>query len=243
MFAIVKKELSLFFNTLTAYIVIAVFLLINSLMLWLIPGLYNVLDSGYANLDGMFYFAPWLFLFLIPAIFMKAFAEEKQNDTWDLLANKPISESKIVLAKYLAGMLLILIALIPTLIHFVSVYYFAQPVGNVDTGQIWGSYLGLFMLATIYGTISIFASSISNNQIVSFILAALLIVFMLYGFDLIANIFTSGITAMQISNLGLNAHYKSMSRGVVDSNDLIYFLSVGILFLVATIHRVKRYKW
>ncbi len=241
MFVIIHKELKLFFSTATGYIVIGLFLLINALFLWFIPGAYNILDNGYASVDALFVIAPWLFLFLIPAIFMKSLSEERQNNTWEILSSKAIKERNIVLGKYFAGSIVSFIALLPAIVHFISVYFIAQPVGNVDLGQFLGAYIALVFLAAVYGSIAIFASSLTQNQVVAFVLGAVTIFFLLYGFDLLADFSTSGITALRIEKLGLNSHYRSMSRGVLDSRDIIYFLSIIIIFLIATIYRVKHY--
>jgi ABC-2 type transport system permease protein len=174
MFSVFKKELRTFFSNATGYIVIGIFLLLTSLFLWVIPGEFNILDAGYANVDGLFYLAPWLFLFLCPAVTMRLFAEEKQTGTWELLITKPISKLQIATGKYLAGWLLVIIALLPTLLYYFSVSYLAEPMGNVDSGAFWGSFIGLIFLSGVYVAIGLFASSLSNNQIVSFVVAVVL---------------------------------------------------------------------
>ncbi len=234
MFAIYKKELSAFFSNASGYIVIGIFLLLCGIFLWLIPGSFNVFDSGYANLSGLFYLAPWLFLFLIPAICMRFFAEEKQNGNWELLRSKPLNATQLVSGKYLAGLSLASLSLIPTIIYYASVAYMAQPTGNVDAGQFWGSFIGLFFLASAYTAISIFASSISGNQITAFILSVALCFAAFYGFELASSFISGGKGILFFENLGIHAHYKSMSRGVIDSRDLGYFFLVIILFLFAT---------
>lgn len=240
MLSILKKELRTFFSNATGYIVIGIFLLLTGLLLWIIPGEYNIPDSGYANVDGLFYVAPWLFLFLCPAITMRLLAEEKQTGTWELLTTKPISKWAIIAGKYLAGWILVVLALLPTITYYFAVTYLAEPVGNVDSGAFWGSFLGLIFLSAIYVAIGIFSSSLSNNQIISFVVAVVLSFFMLYGFDLIASFFTSGNTIQFIENLGVQAHYKSMSRGVIDSRDIVYFLIISFIFLFSTERRIAR---
>ncbi|HHT22095.1 MAG TPA: gliding motility-associated ABC transporter permease subunit GldF [Bacteroidales bacterium] len=240
MLSIFKKELRSFFSNATGYIVIGIFLLLTGLFLWVIPGQFNVLDAGYANLDGLFYLAPWLFLFLVPAVCMRFFAEEKQTGTWELIQTKPLSTWQIVLGKYFAGLLLVVLALLPTIIYYISVSYLAQPVGNVDAGQFWGSFIGLIFLAATYTSIGIFSSSITRNQIVAFIIALVISFFMFYGFDLLSSFFSGGAETHFLENLGIHSHYKSMSRGVIDSRDLVYFLVVCGLFLFGTAIRVKR---
>lgn len=242
MLSILKKELRAFFSSVTGYIVIGIFLLLNGLFLWVIPGQFNVLDTGYANVDGLFYLAPWLFLFLCTAVSMRFFAEEKQTGTWELLATKPISEWQLVLGKYLAGTIVVIFALIPTIIYFFAVSFIAEPNGNVDAGQFWGSFIGLIFLASVYTAVGTFASSLSKNQIVAFIIGIVLCFFLYYGFDLLTSFFTSGRKMHFIENLGIYAHYKSMRRGVIDSRDVIYFLAVGTIFLTLTVWRVRKMK-
>ena len=240
MFTIFKKELRTFFSNATGYIVIGIFLILTSLFLWVIPGEYNILDSGYANVDGLFYLAPWLFLFLCPAITMRLFAEEKQTGTWELLATKPLSNMQIVLGKYFAGLVLVSTALLPVLIYYFSVSYLAEPVGNVDSGAFWGSFIGLFFLAAVYVAIGTFSSSLSNNQIISFVAAVVLSFCMYYGFEVLTGFFTSGHSVQLLDLLGIHAHYKSMSRGVIDSRDLLYFLIVSSTFIYGTVWKIKK---
>src|SRR6056297_3528900 len=169
MFALFVKEIKNFFCSLTGYIVIIVFLLVNGFFLWLFPGQLNIPENGYATLSPLFFLSPWLFLFLVPSITMKLLAEEKQNGTIDLLFTRPLTEMQIIMAKYLAGLSLVLLSLLPTLIYFYSVSQLGSPPGNIDTGGTWGSYIGLFFLGGIYTAIGIFASAITDNQIVAFI--------------------------------------------------------------------------
>ena len=239
MISIFRKELRSFFSNATGYIVIGIFLLLTGLFLWVIPGQYNIIDAGYANVDGLFYLAPWLFLFLCPAVTMRLFAEEKQTGTWELLVTKPLSRFQLVLGKYFAGWVLVALTLLPTLIYYFSVCYLAEPVGNVDSGAFWGSFIGLFFLAGIYVGIGTFSSSLSNNQIISFVVALVLSFFFYYGFDLLASFFTSGQAIQYLESIGINSHYKSMSRGVIDSRDVIYFVSVSVVFILATVRKIK----
>jgi ABC-2 type transport system permease protein len=239
MISIFRKELRSFFSNATGYIVIGIFLLLTGLFLWVIPGQYNIIDAGYANVDGLFYLAPWLFLFLCPAVTMRLFAEEKQTGTWELLVTKPLSRLQLVLGKYFAGWVLVALALLPTLIYYFSVSYLAEPVGNVDSGAFWGSFIGLFFLAGVYVAIGTFSSSLSNNQIISFVVALVLSFFFYYGFDLLASFFTSGQAIQYLESIGINSHYKSMSRGVIDSRDVIYFVSVSVIFILATVKKIK----
>jgi ABC-2 type transport system permease protein len=240
MFSILKKEFSSFFSNATGYIVIGIFLTLTGLFLWVIPGEYNVFDNGYANLDGLFYLAPWLFLFLCPAVTMRLFAEEKQTGTWELIITKPISKLQIVLGKYIAALLLVLIALLPTLIYYYSISNLAEPAGNVDSGAFWGSFIGLVFLAASYVSIGTFASSLSKNQIVAFVLAIVISFFFYYGFEVLTNFITAGQTIQIVDTLGIHAHYKSMSRGVIDSRDLLYFIVLSSGFLAATVWKIRK---
>ena len=243
MFTLLKKELRGFFSSITGYIVIIVFLVANSLFMWIFPGDFSVLDAGYANLDPLFILAPWIFLFLVPAVTMRLFADEKKSGTIELLLTRPLTDLKIISAKYLAGLLLVLFSLIPTLIYFVSIYMLGNPVGSIDTGGTWGSYIGLFFLAAVYVAIGVFSSSLTENQIISFIIAVVLSFIFFIGFESL-----SGLAAFQsiqgiIVNLGINEHYISMSRGVIDTRDMVYFLGVitGFIFLTKLV--LESRKW
>lgn len=243
MFALLKKEISSFLSSLIGYIVIIVFLMINSLFLWVFPGQFNVLDSGYANIDTLFIIAPWVFMFLVPAITMRLFAEEKRTGTIELLFTRPLTDFQIIFAKYLAGLLLVLFSLLPTLVYFASVYWLGKPVGSIDTGGTWGSYIGLFFLAAIYVAIGVFASSITGNQIISFLLAVLISFFFYMGFESISSLQFLGSLDSLVVNLGIYEHYKSISRGVIDSRDVIYFLSVIAVFILFTKTVLESRKW
>lgn len=240
MVSVFKKELRVFFSNAAGYIVIGIFLLLTGLLLWIIPGEYNILDNGYAAVDGLFYLAPRLYLFLIPAITMRFFAEEKQTGTWELLITKPLTTRQIVLGKYFAGTILVLLALLPTLLYYFTVSYLAEPTGNVDSGQFWGSFIGLFFLAIVYLAIGMFCSSLSKNQIVAFILSATTCFFFYYGFDVITSFVSGGNKIQLVENLGINAHYNSISRGVVDSRDILYFIIVTLIFLQLTVWKTKK---
>lgn len=224
--------------------VIIVFLIVNSLFMWIFPGELNIFESGHASLDTLFLMAPWVFLFLVPAITMKMFSEEKKSGTIELLLSRPINELQIVLAKFFAGIALVLLSLIPTLIYFYSVYRLGNPVGNIDTGGTWGSYIGLFLLGSTYVSIGIFASSLTNSQIIAFIIGVLISFFFFIGFDSIAGIPALRELESFLINLGIKEHYRSVSRGVLDSRDLIYFLClIGFfVFLTRTVLRSRNWK-
>jgi ABC-2 type transport system permease protein len=243
MIALLSKEIRSFLSSLIGYVVIGVFLLIVGLFMWVFPGELNVIDYGFATLDTLFYVAPWVFMFLIPAITMRLFAEEKRTGTIELLLTKPITDIQIILAKYFAGLILVIIALLPTLIYFVSVVQLGNPVGNVDSGGTWGSYIGLLLLGASYVAIGIFASSITSNQIVSFLVAAMLCFFMFFGFEGIGSFNLFGKYDYIVLSMGLSDHYLSMSRGLIDTRDVIYFVIVSALFLFFTRLAIQSRKW
>ncbi len=243
MFTLFKKELSSFFSSLIGYLTIVVFLALTGLMLWVFKSDFNILDYGYAGMDGLFIIGPFLYLFLIPAITMRMFAEEKKNGTMELLLTKPLSEMKIIWAKFLAGFALVFISLLPTLVCYFSVVALGDPVGNIDTGSVAGSYIGLLLLGAAFVAIGLFASSITNNQIVAFILAALMSAFMHLGFESIYRMGFLGNADLFVRSLGMSYHYDSISRGVVDSRDVIYFASVIAVFMMATRIVLQSRKW
>ncbi|HBS85103.1 MAG: gliding motility-associated ABC transporter permease subunit GldF [Bacteroidetes bacterium GWF2_38_335] len=243
MYTLFLKEIRSFLNSLTGYIAIVVFLLLNSFFIWILPGEMNILDGGIASLDTLFLMAPWFFLILIPAITMRLFAEEKRSGTIELLFTRPISDLKIIMAKYLAGLTLVVIALLPTLIFYYSIYMLGEPVGSLDSGGTWGSYIGLFFLAAVYVAIGVFCSSITDNQIVSLIISIILSFFFYYGFDAMSSIIGNYEVQEFIMGLGINDHYFSISRGVIDSRDMIYFISVIGLFIVFTKLVLESRKW
>lgn len=221
-----------FFSSVIGYLAILIFLIATGLFLWVMPGGNNVLDGGYATLDGLFGLAPWLFLFLIPAITMRSFAEERKTGTLDLLRTHPLTETELVLGKDLASFAIALIAIAPTLIYYLSVYLLGNPVGNVDAGGTWGSYIGLALLAMAYVSIGGFCSSLTDSQVVAFLLAIVITFIFYMGFDALGS--TLGNIGAGIGNLSIDAHYQSISRGVVDTRDLVYFLCVTAFFILLT---------
>jgi ABC-2 type transport system permease protein len=243
MLTLLYKEVRSFLSSLIGYIVITVFLLINGLFLWVFKGEFNILDFGYASLDGLFMIGPFVFLFLIPAITMRSFAEEKRTGTIEMILTKPLSELEIVLAKYFAGLVLVVFSLLPTLIYYFSVYRLGLPVGNIDSGGMWGSYIGLLFLGGSFVAVGLFASTLTDNQVVSFLLAVFLCGFLYIGFDFIHSLDLFGKADLFIRSLGINAHYLSLSRGVVDTRDVIYFLSVIVLFILLSRISLERRKW
>ncbi len=243
MIALLKKEILSYFNSLTVYLVVVVFLLANSLFLWVFPGNYNVMEFGYANLDGLFSIAPFVFLFLVPAVTMKLFSEENKSGTIEILLTKPLSDFNIIFAKYLAAFSLVVFSLIPTLVYYYSVYQLGFPKGNLDVGEFWGSFLGLLFLGGTFTAIGVFTSSLSTNQIIAFILAVFLCGFFYMGFELITSIGLNGNLEVFLKSLGIEAHYASISRGVVDSRDVIYFISLKTFFLMLTKLKMEARKW
>ena len=232
MLAILKKDFNSFFASPIAYLVIGIFLLVNGLFLWVFNDDFNILNAGFADLTSFFYLAPWVLLFLVPAITMKTFADEFQSGTIEILKTRPITNSQIVLGKFFAVLLLIIIAIIPTYIYLYSVNQLGNPIGNIDYGSTIGSYVGLLLLASSYASIGVFTSSISKNQIVAFLLAVFIVFFFYYGFDAIANLF--GNYSYTLKLFGMNEHFKSISRGVLDTRDVFYFLSIIVFFLFIT---------
>ncbi len=231
--ALVLKEIASFFATITGYAVLVVFLALTSLFLWLFPGEFNLLDSGYAQLDGLFMLAPWVFLFLIPALTMRMLADERRMGTLELLLTKPLTDGQIIVGKFLAGLVLVALALLPTLIYAVTVYQLGNPTGNMDLGSVAGSYVGLFFLASAYLSIGLFASSLTDNTIVAFI-GGMLGSFLLFdGLERMADLSIFQGIQLFILQLGMNEHYLSLSRGVLDSRDIFYFAGISALFLGA----------
>jgi ABC-2 type transport system permease protein len=243
MFALFRREINSFFSSLTGYVVIIVFLVMNGLFLWVFSGEFNILDSGYANLDSMFILAPWVFLFLVPAVTMRLFSDEKRSGTIELLFTRPLTDLQIILAKYLSGLVLVVLSLLPTLIYYVSVYNMGNPAGNIDTGGFWGSFLGLFFLAAVYVAIGLFTSALTDNQIVSFILGVLLCFIIFLGFDYLSQLFQSGGLHNFIDGLGISHHYNSMARGVIDTRDVVYFISVISIFILFSKIVLESRKW
>ncbi|MCX2429199.1 gliding motility-associated ABC transporter permease subunit GldF [Pedobacter sp. GR22-10] len=233
MYAVFTRELFSFLSSMVAYITIGIFLLISGLLLWFFPDT-SILDYGYAEMDGFFSLVPYLFMFLIPAITMRSFAEERREGTYELLITRPVSLWQIIIAKFLACLVLIFFALIPTLVYSYSISKLGFPEGNIDSGAVTGSYIGLFFLGAIFTSIGIFASALTKNQVIAFVICAALCAFAFLGFE-----YTSQVAFLQqfqstILSFGIGAHYSSMSRGVLDTRDLLYFISFTLLFLLFT---------
>jgi ABC-2 type transport system permease protein len=242
MLSILQKEINSFRNSMIAYMVIGVFLAATGLFMWVFPET-SVLEYGYADMQTLFAMAPWLFLFLIPAITMRSFSEEKKAGTMELLLTRPLTDLQLILGKYLACLLLAVLALLPTLLYYYSVYALGNPPGNIDSAAVAGSYLGLVFLAAIFTAIGIFASAITDNQIVSFIVAVFGCFLIYAGFDYIASVDAWGNAAYLISYLGISFHYEALSKGLIDSRDILYFLSVILVMILGTKLVLESRKW
>ena len=237
--SIILREIKSFFGSPIGYLVIAVFLISNGLFLWVFEGDYNILNTGYADLTPFFTLAPWILIFLIPAVTMRSFSDEKKQGTLELLLTKPLSIWEIVNGKFLGSLFLIVLAIIPTFIYVKVISNLGLPEGNIDMGSTIGSYFGLLFLIASYSAIGIFTSTLSENQIVAFIIAVFLCFFFYFGFQGISSLIPGDSI---VSAFGMQDHFKSMSRGVIDTRDVIYFLSITVLFLSFTVYQLKSFK-
>ena len=242
MLALYLKELRSFLSSIIGYIFITIFLITNSLFLWVFSGASNVIEGGTADLKTFFGIAPLIFCILIPAITMRSFAEEKRTGTIELLFTRPISDFSIIWSKYLAGVTLVVISILPTFIYYYSVHQLGDPVGIVDDGATIGSYIGLIMLGACFVAVGIFTSSITNSQIVAFILAMFVSWFFFVGLDLLASFSNFGGLDLVIRNTGLSEHYASIQKGVVDTRDVVYFLAFILFFVLLTYLRMSSRK-
>ena len=239
MLAIFKREIQSFFTSPIGYLVIGLFLALNGLFLWVFKGPFNIFEYGFADLSNFFLLAPWVFLFLIPAVTMKSFSEEKKLGTLELLFIKPISLWETVLGKFLGTFCLALIAILPTLLYVYTISQLGVTKGNLDMGMVMGSYFGLLFLISSYTAIGLFASTLSENQIVAFIIGMVLCFLMLYGFESLATILPTAPMMLFVEQLGMMAHFESIARGVLDTRDIIYFISLTLFFLFLTINHLK----
>ena len=238
--SIVLREIKSFFGSPIGYLVIAIFLIINGLFLWVFEGEYNILNTGFADLTPFFTLAPWILIFLIPAVTMRSFSDEKKQGTLELLLTKPLSIWQIVNGKFLGSLLLIVMAIIPTFIYVAIISILGIPEGNLDMGSTIGSYFGLLFLIAAYSAIGIFTSTLSDNQIVAFIIAVFLCFFFYFGFEGLASVVPN--VSSIIASLGMQDHFKSMSRGVLDTRDILYFTSITVVFLSFTVYNLKSFK-
>lgn len=239
--ALLLREIKSFFGSPIGYLVIAVFLLLNGLFLWVFPGEFNIPDSGFADLSPFFTVAPWILIFLIPAVTMRSFSDEKKQGTIELLFTKPLSIWEIVNGKFLGALVLIILALLPTIVYVFVISSLGNPEGNIDMGSTLGSYFGLLFLVAGYTAIGVFTSTLSDNQIVAFIVSVFLCFAFYYGFEGLSGM--AGNLNNFVSSLGMDYHFKSMSRGVIDTRDIIYFVSITVLFLSLTVYKLKSLKW
>ncbi|MBW1298666.1 gliding motility-associated ABC transporter substrate-binding protein GldG [Aquimarina litoralis] len=240
MLAVIRKEINTFFASSVGYLVIGLFLILNGLFLWVFKGQFNILDSGFANLSPFFLIAPWILLFLIPAITMRSIAEEKKQGTLELLVTKPIKNWQLALGKYFGSLALITVALLPSLLYVITVYQLGSPVGNLDSGSTIGSYIALLLLGAAYTAIGIFASSLTNNQIVSFLISLFLCFLFYFGFSGLANYQLFGAADYTIEQIGIQLHYERISQGIIDTRDVIYFLSIIGIFIFLTAIILKK---
>jgi len=238
--SILLREIKSFFGSPIGYLVIAIFLLLNGLFLWVFEGEFNILKSGFADLSPFFTIAPWILIFLIPAVTMRSFSDERKQGTLELLLTKPLSAWQIVNGKFLGAMLLIVIAILPTLIYVKVISMLGMPAGNIDMGSTMGSYFGLLFLIASYTAIGVFTSSLSDNQIVSFIASVFLCFVFYFAFESLS-------TQLEgygdfVAYLGMESHFRSMGRGVLDTRDILYFISLSVLFLSLTVFKLKSLK-
>lgn len=238
--SIVLREIKSFFGSPIGYLVIAIFLIINGLFLWVFEGDYNILNTGFADLTPFFTLAPWILIFLIPAVTMRSFSDEKKQGTLELLLTKPLSIWQIVNGKFLGALLLIVMTIIPTFIYVAVISSLGMPEGNIDMGSTIGSYFGLLFLIAAYSAVGIFTSTLSDNQIVAFIIAVFLCFFFYFGFEGLASVVPN--VSSIIASLGMQDHFKSMSRGVLDTRDILYFTSITVVFLSFTVYNLKSFK-
>ncbi|PCJ95763.1 MAG: gliding motility-associated ABC transporter permease subunit GldF [Flavobacteriaceae bacterium] len=241
MFAIYKREIQSFFTSSIGYLIISLFLGLCGLFLWVFKGQFNLFEYGFADLSKFFLLVPWVFLFLIPAITMKSFSEEKKQGTLELLFIKPLSLWETVLGKFFGTTTLTIIAIIPTFLYVYSISQLGTTVGNLDMGVIFGSYFGLLFLITSFTAMGLFASTLSENQIVAFIVGALLCFIFYYGFDGLSTLFQNDTAWLTIQYMGMKSHFDSIAQGVLDTRDLIYFIGLTLFFLYLTVVQLKNH--
>lgn len=239
---ILFKEIHSFLNSLIAYIIIAVFLCSIGLLMWVFPET-SVLNYGFADMSSFFDLCPYVFMFLIPAITMRMFSEEKHNGTMELLLTRPIRDIDLILGKYFAGLVLVAFSIVPTFLYYITLHYLGNPPGNLDTAGIIGSYIGLFFLGATFTSIGIFASSFTENQVTAFVIAVFICFIMYFGFEAISSIGLFQHISNIIDQFGIIYHYNSMSKGLIDSRDVNYFLSVICGMLLLTNMILKSRKW
>ncbi len=245
MLSLIKKEVNYFFSSLLGIVILVTFLVVNSLFIWAVPinNYLNVFSSGYASLEPLFTLAPWMYLILIPAMTMRTICEEKTNGTMELLMTKPITDRQLILGKFWSCIVILILTLIPTLIYVLSISYLAIPEGNVDFGATWGSYLGLILLGSAFISIGIFTSSLVENQIISLLFSIVLCIFFYLGFEWIASFGATSSEGYFIRQFGIQEHYNSISRGLVDTRDLIYYFSLVVFFIALSELKLSSRRW
>ena len=239
MWSICKKELQQFFSNLTGYIAIILFLLVNGLFLFVLKD-SNIFDFGYATLDKFFELAPWILLFLVPAITMRLLADEFKGGTFEILQTRPLTKWQIVLGKYFSILIVLVFVILPTFIYVFTIKKLSV-LGGVDSGGIAGSYIGLFFLAAAFAAIGLCCSGFTNNAVVAFLISAFACLILFFGFSALSKLsfFTNGLD-YYVEMLGIDFHYRSISRGVLDSRDVIYFASLIFLFLLITVKNLHK---
>ncbi|MCK8520781.1 gliding motility-associated ABC transporter substrate-binding protein GldG [Aquimarina sp. D1M17] len=241
MFALVRKEINTFFSSAAGYLVVSIFFILNGLFLWVFKGQYNIPDSGFADLAPFFQIAPWILLFLVPAVTMRSISEEKRQGTLEILITKPITYWQLILGKYLGSLTLILITLLPSILYIIAISRLGNPVGNIDIGSTMGSYIALVLLSAAYTAIGIFSSTITKNQIIAFLVSLFLCFIWYFGFSGLADYNILNSDSYSIDQLGMQMHYERISKGIIDTRDVGYFLGIIILFIVIAIFWIRKH--
>lgn len=243
MLSVFKKELNSFFSSLVGYIAIVVFLLVCGFFMWVAPST-NILDYGYATMDKFFAFAPWVLMFLLPALTMRSFSDEYKSGTIEILSTIPLKENQIILGKFFASFVLVLFSVLPTLLYMFTISHLSIIPGNLDAGAIAGSYIGLLFLSAAFTAVGIFCSSMTANQVIAFLIAIFANFILYAGFEMLSSMpfMNNGLDYM-VSQIGMEFHYNSISRGLLDSRDIVYFLSVVAIFIMATKLSLQKRKW
>lgn len=232
------KEINTFFNHPTGYLLLTAFLIAVGLVVWVFPET-SVLEYGFADLEALFIYTPFIFVFLVPALTMRMIAEEKKSGTWELLITSPLSNCQIILAKYCAALALVVLALLPTLIYYYSIYQLGDPVGNLDSAGFFGSFIGLILVGAVFAAIGLFSSSVTEHQITAFVIGVFIGFFLYFGLSALASLQRNNL-ALFMEELSLSYHYTSLGRGVIDSSNLLYFFSLVGIMLVLTGINIKR---
>ena len=239
MWSICKKELNQFFSSLTGYIAIILFLLINGVFLFVLND-SSIFEFGYASLDKFFELAPWVLMFLVPAITMRSLSEEFRAGTFEILKTKPLTSWQIVLGKYFSILIVLLLAILPTMIYIITIKALSAQ-GGIDGGGILGSYIGLFFLVAVFAAIGLCCSGFTSNAVVAFLISAFSCLILYFGFNALSKLpFFENGGDYYIEMLGIDFHYRSISRGVLDTRDLVYFISIIFIFLLTTVKNLHK---